>query len=322
MERKVTITQIAKEAGVSIATVSRVFNNKELHKVSPENRERLTRLMRKYHYMPNINALGLASHRSRMIGFLITSILGPIMNATVFENLTRCVYENNYSMIVGLSNWNPEEEKKTLSAMLKRGIDGLIWHPLKDSSITPEKRGLPVLSFSRDLGESSTPCVCTDEEAVGAMAAEYLFRRNLKTLYFIGCFADYHTPFRLEGWENTCQKYGCAMGKPQDVSYEISRLPETLLSKLSPENGYFCLNYRIALMLERAMAERGFRDCGNIVAYGDVTIADFFLRRLPLITPDSETIARTLFQTMLALIENNEVPRLQKIAPQLHLSEK
>ncbi len=321
MKKRITITEIAKEAGVSVATVSRVFNNKELHKVSRENRELLGKLMEKYQYSPNPNARGLASGRNRMIGFQIASILSPIMNATVFEALTRCAHENNYTIVTGLSNWDHQEEEKSIAAMLKRGIDGLIWQPLVASTTDlPMREKIPLIYFNKDLSPQ-IPSIGTDEEATGEMAAEYLIKHRIKNIFYVGSSTDYHTPFRLNGWRKACHDNNYPEAQMINVLPSVSALPEELLSEVVPGNGFFCTNYRIALMLENVMRNRGIESTGHIITYGDISITDYFLQKLPLIAPDSEKTAALLFQAILNRIDNKAVPLHQKIKPLLKINE-
>ena len=84
----VTIADIAREANVSIATVSRVINGTKA--VSPELKQRVMETVEKHHFMPNTFARGLAKDESSMIGVIVTDISNNVISTTI-KGITMCV---------------------------------------------------------------------------------------------------------------------------------------------------------------------------------------------------------------------------------------
>ena len=84
--RKVTIKDVAKEAGVSISTVSNALNGIDV--LRPDTKQHILEVARKMHYVPNLNGKNLKSQATRVIGLFLTSIKGPY-----YGELTNSIYQ-------------------------------------------------------------------------------------------------------------------------------------------------------------------------------------------------------------------------------------
>ena len=97
MDRPITIVQIAKESGVSIATVSRVMNGTA--PVSDATRERVNAVIRQHNYIPNAFARSLINRQSMTIGIIMPDISNPYFSA-MFSEFENAAHEANYSVIL------------------------------------------------------------------------------------------------------------------------------------------------------------------------------------------------------------------------------
>ncbi len=95
MKSNITITQIAQESGVSVATVSRFLNGKV--PVSADKKARIEAVVRKYDFTPNALARGLISKRTMTLGVILPDITNPYF-ATIFQEVQRCAAEEGYSV--------------------------------------------------------------------------------------------------------------------------------------------------------------------------------------------------------------------------------
>ncbi len=151
MKRKVTIKDVAKEAGVSIATVSYVLNNKE--SISPETIERVNRAIRDLNYVPDMSARSLVSKESKLIGVVIpqTEPGKQLMfnNPFYSEFLSGVEYtarQEGYHIIIS----GTDADKSYLEISAKRNLDGIII-----VGMYPEE-------FYKDLKKSNIPIVLVD----------------------------------------------------------------------------------------------------------------------------------------------------------------
>lgn len=120
---KVTISVIAKKAGVSSATVSRVLNNSPL--VKGETVIRVRQVMEQLEYHPNELARSLRSNATKTIGVVVSNILNPFFTAVV-RGIEDVANEANYNIMLCNSDEKPEKEIQYINALIAKQIDGLI----------------------------------------------------------------------------------------------------------------------------------------------------------------------------------------------------
>ncbi len=118
----VSIRDVAKRAGVSIATVSRAVNH--IPTVDPELAKRVWMAIDEVGYLPNTQARALVSGRSRMLGLIVSEITNPFFPELVqeFENLA---VAQGYEVLIGSTNYEPERTELLIRRMLQRNVDGV-----------------------------------------------------------------------------------------------------------------------------------------------------------------------------------------------------
>lgn len=124
--RKVTIVEVARRAGVSLGTVSRVINRAET--VGPELRERVLAAARALGYVPNPAARAIRSRSTRVVGVMVPDISNPLFGATVggAEDL---LYRAGYNMVLTNSRYEAAKEREILALFKSRQFDGMIVTP-------------------------------------------------------------------------------------------------------------------------------------------------------------------------------------------------
>jgi multiple sugar transport system substrate-binding protein len=118
-----TIKDVAREAGVSIATVSCTLSGRK--NVSPGARIKVLAAIEKLNYVPNESARKLKLHTSRDVGVLLTSI-DDLYHSEIFKGITRVIQENGFSVNIGFSNNQPRTEEKIVNDFISRGFAGII----------------------------------------------------------------------------------------------------------------------------------------------------------------------------------------------------
>jgi len=118
----VSIRDVARRAGVSIATVSRAVNR--IPTVDPVLAERVWKAIEEVGYLPNTQARALVSGRSRMLGLIVSEITNPFFPELVqeFENLA---VAQGYEVLIGSTNYEPERTESLIRRMLQRNVDGV-----------------------------------------------------------------------------------------------------------------------------------------------------------------------------------------------------
>src|SRR5580658_816934 len=118
----VSIRDVAKRAGVSIATVSRAVNG--ISTVAPALAERVWSAIKEVGYVPNTQARALVSGRSRILGLIVSEITNPFFPELVqeFENLA---VAQGYEVMIGSTNYDPARTESLIRRMLQRSVDGV-----------------------------------------------------------------------------------------------------------------------------------------------------------------------------------------------------
>jgi len=120
---RVTIVDVARKAGVSLGTVSRVINANE--SVGAELRARVLDAAGALGYLPNPAAQSMRTRTTRAVGVMVSDISNPLFSATV-SAAEEVLYRNGYNMILANSRDRPETEKAIITLFNRRRIDGMI----------------------------------------------------------------------------------------------------------------------------------------------------------------------------------------------------
>lgn len=173
-KRTVTSADVAREAGVSRATVSAVLNHSKY--VSPELAERVNAAVNRLGYRTNALARSLKMSRTQTVGVMVPSILAHFLAELVVaaeEALDLC----GYRILLSHSSENPERERRQLELMQERRVDGLLLVPASDANraaLAELVREIPTVVLDRRLAELGVDTVATDNAGGGYQAAVHL----------------------------------------------------------------------------------------------------------------------------------------------------
>ncbi|MFC4618287.1 catabolite control protein A [Camelliibacillus cellulosilyticus] len=215
-----TIYDVAREAGVSMATVSRVVNGNP--NVKPSTRKKVQNAIERLGYRPNAVARGLASKRTTTVGVII-----PDISSIFFSELARGIEDiatmYKYNIILSNSDHNKDKELHLLQTLLGKQVDGIVFMGgrLTDEHIEEfSKSPVPVvLAATVDKG-GKTPSVNIDYGQAAYDAASYFVDRGHKHIAaVIGPEGDpINGELKLEGYRNALQSGGIAVNDNMIVS--------------------------------------------------------------------------------------------------------
>jgi LacI family transcriptional regulator len=201
MTDRVTISDVARRAGVSLMTVSRVVNNKE--DVSPSTRQRVLEVIEELGYRPSSIARGLVTHRTCTLGVVVPDIDNPFFSGLV-RGAEDMAYNEGYSVLLCNTNEDPERELAVLHSLEEKQIDGLLLcsSRLSDDELYKVIVRFPavVLAF-RKLDDACVGAALIDETAGGRIVAEHLFGTGHKSIGLIfGPSISFSAIGRLQGF--------------------------------------------------------------------------------------------------------------------------
>jgi LacI family transcriptional regulator len=190
-----TIDDIAREAGVSTATVSRVVNNPEL--VKPETCERVEEVIRRLGYRPNIFARGLMRSRTDSVGILVSYLTNPYITAIV-DSIERTLSRNHTYLYLCNSNDDIRLEREYADELLRRNVDALIVVETpsfnrSDSYFVELEADCPVILVNEHVRTDSRHHIvaCEQEPGLGEALRHLLSRDRFPIALFVGNEKDY-----------------------------------------------------------------------------------------------------------------------------------
>ena len=171
---KATLKDVARAAGVSVTTVSRVLNNPAL--VTPDKQSAVLRSLENLDYIPNQLARSLVSRRSQAIGLVVPTISNPVFAPTIAA-IERELELAGYALLIHCCERDPAREFKQVRTLIERGVDGLI---LTGSVHRPElaaflgRNDVAYLSQDISLRLPLGPSIALDNAGAMARAVDYL----------------------------------------------------------------------------------------------------------------------------------------------------
>lgn len=175
----ISIAEVAKQAGVSPATVSRVLNSSAT--VKEETKERVLRVIRENNYTPNIAARNLSLQSSlNNIGVVIPDVDNPFF-CSVLKGVTQTADKYRYNTLLFNTDETPEREHRFLQTVREQNLKGIIMIPISErDSVTQEyltdleASGVPVVLVDRRIGDTDFDGVFTEDEQDSFRAVEAL----------------------------------------------------------------------------------------------------------------------------------------------------
>jgi LacI family transcriptional regulator len=179
-ERKqpVTMYEIARLAGVSQSTVSRVLNGKI--PVAPEKQAAVLAVMEQLNYRPNLAAQGLVSGRTSSIGIL-TRHLGSPFYGEMLRGIAQGLQGSSYHPVIGLGGVLPFEDENAMEMLRARQCDGFILalrKSLDDDYVRELAEEFPVVVLGRLIEGLESQCVLIDDRGGAYMATSYLIEKG------------------------------------------------------------------------------------------------------------------------------------------------
>lgn len=300
--KKVTIRDVAKQAGVSFKTVSRVFNNETT--VRPMTREKVLSAAEALNFSPNIFARQLSLGRSNTIGLVIFDFPRWSYYADVIMGVQRECQKHGFSVSVYSLTSASKEQLVTLRlAVLSRSLAGLVltapWSSNKRFLAQVDSWDISIACILSDNEDSIHPAVFNNDIEGARVRARYLL--SLGHLRFAIAAGDLHQPFvraRLQGTLEELNKAGIKSSDIAilygDVSFEAGyELGTEIINQPNKPTAILAANDLMAVGIMRRAHEMGVAipDELSIVGFGDLQVAGQVWPGLTTVSQDTEDMA-------------------------------
>jgi len=321
-ERAVTIRDVAKAAGVSVATVSSVLNNRNHTRISAETRAKVLEIAKKLGYRPRRVAQGLRKGLTYLVGLSVPlqpdSPLSPFFYEAVAGALKAAKESGWMVSILGFKD-RFEELALLKKAAEERFVDGvLLFDPQENDPRFPILKGnLPFVV----LGRTEDPEICTvdnDNIEAAKLATQHLIRLGHKRIAFIHISPSYFTAKdRLEGYRQALTEAGLPFRKELLVEaegyYGVEAGYRAMLSLLEqlrkPPTAVLAMDDTLALGCLQAAAEKGLKvpDDLAVVGFNDSAFSAHCEPPLTTVRIFADTLAYYAVDMLLRLVRGEVV---------------
>ena len=208
MSSRVTISTIAREAGVSKTTVSRYING-NYDFMSEATRSRIGDIIKKYDYIPNNVARSLKSKRSGLIGIIVHKINHNVASQTV-SGMQEVCEKNGYATIVCCSNDDPQTEDAAIRMCLNQQVDGIIISPCRDDQGCYQEiydRGIPIVLCLRRVSGWEHASVYVQHDMLIDTMMVHLRDQGFDKVRFIMDATTFHKQRMRDVFVNRAQEF-------------------------------------------------------------------------------------------------------------------
>lgn len=274
--KRVTIKQVAAEAGVSVTTVSHVLNDVPGLRVNPATRDRIHEVSTRLGYVPNGLAQSLRMRRSNTVGLVGDEIVTTPFAGKLVLGAQEVAMAHDAVLFVVNTGYRQQVEEREIEELLRRQVDGILYASMfhRALALPAQLASVPTVLLNAECATEGIPWVAPDEVAGGRDAAETLLAAGHRRLGFINNRDDIPASTgRLEGFRARMAEEGLS---PDDLAVTAAETDPAggysaamdLLARAERPTGIFCFNDRLAMGAYRAAAELGLRVPDDISIVG------------------------------------------------------
>lgn len=280
---KKTIKDIAREAGVSIATVSFVMNNKDKN-ISEATKKRVKDVMKKYNYIPNAMAGSLVTRRTGIIGLILPDITNPFFPG-IARGAEDRANEEGYSIIFCNTDDKIEVEEKYIESLTSKMVDGIIIAHSSNSDMMSEileRCQIPIILIDRDFDSRNVLGKVLVNNRDGAFkAVTHMIEKGYRNIaYLSGSLKTQTAMDRLNGYKEALV-HGNIVPSDDLIKFGEYRVEwgkqgiQELLKEKKDFDGVFCGNDLIAIGAMKELLRNGYKVPGDVgvMGFDDIYIA-------------------------------------------------
>ena len=324
MRKKVTSIEVARRAGVSQSTVSRVFSTGSPN-VSSDARERVLQASLELGYQPNVIARMMSTRQTNIVGIVMATINSPFYPYVLEKFLKELQAIQRQVLLFTASEDQSVDDLLPLA--LQYQVDALIITSATLSSemaAVSKQGGTPVILFNRSVHDPNVNAICADNVAGGRLAADALLDTGHTRIAFVAGNPDTSTSqdreagfaarLRERGYHELWRIQG-------EFTYESGfAAAHSLLNAPHPPDAIFCANDIMAIGALDAIRERGLRvpDDVSVIGFDNIPMAHWQAYQLTTISQEVDSMIQRTIALMLEKIATPDSPsRIEQVAGRL-----
>jgi LacI family repressor for deo operon, udp, cdd, tsx, nupC, and nupG len=308
-----SIQHVASQAGVSIATVSRVFNSPQI--VARDTRDRVRACAEALGYSPNVSARTLRTRRSRTLGVVLPTLLNPVF-AECLEGIAARAHQSGYAIVPLFSHYQLTQEADAIGQLLAHTVDGVILTVAsagRSASLARlQDHALPyVLAYNRHPGQ---PCVSVDGEAACAEVVAWLAGLGHRRIAMVSgtLNASDRARQRYRGFQRAADSRPSIRSELIEVPFmhaAQAALADRLVRPDRP-SALVCSNDLLAVRCLRAAALAGLRvpQDLSVVGFDGIALGEDLSPQLSTVVQPNREIGQTCVDWLVAALHDRVPP--------------
>lgn len=311
MQRKPTMSDVARLAGVGTMTVSRVLNASA--NVSEEAALRVQTAIDQLNYRPNELARALRGQRTRSIGLILPYLYDPFF-AMCGHAVTTVARQRGYSVTMTTSNEDPDTEYAEASQMLQRHVDGLLVIPANQGESRLNRALLgktPLVAFDRPLADPAFDTVLVHNQSGSKRMVQHLIEHGHKAITFMGLSRSLYTiNARFLGYRKAMTEAGLE----PDAYFQCETMESTLeairarLKQKKPPTAYFTSNTLATRYVFAALLQLGVHIPASaaLAGFDDFDLAELTSPPLTVVRQPAQEMGRVAAGQLFERLERGE----------------
>lgn len=315
--QRTLLEDVAREAGVSTASVSRVLNRAP--HVSERLRERVEAAIDRLGYVPDGTARALASRRIGAIGALVPTLDNPIFG-TMIDSLEQRLKRHDCRLLIATYRYDLDDELQALRTLIQQGLDGvvIIGHDHRPAMLTMlQRQRLPFLSCWHAHNDPEWPCIGFDNASPARRLAEHLITLGHRRLAVVTAptAGNDRARDRLAGFRQAAEAAGHPLPPDRVITVEYgiaqgAQAFESLMALAIPPTAILCGNDSLAFGVMLAAQRAGIRipDDLSVTGFDDLPQARFMSPPLTTVAVPAAEIGRQVADALVARIDGEHRP--------------
>jgi len=311
------IKSVAKEAGVSVATVSRAFSHPD--KVAKNTLKKIRKVAETQDYKPNSLAQSFRIRRTNTVVIIVPDLANAFFTKVLY-GIEAVSTEAGISLLLANSHDSIEIERNCLDLIQTRRADGIIQlgaRGLKDLVPKGSKSEIPFVQAIEVRDTKTNPCVFIDNTVASQLIVSHLISYGHKRIGVIsGQEKSDVTQQRLNGYKNALKQHGLQIDE-RIIEFGVfsvrsgEEITTRLLDRFDDLTALFCMSDELAIGAMRAVRKRGLDIPGDlsITGFDNIEISEYTTPPLTTITQPARRIGKLAMQLMLDLLRGEPLAK-------------
>lgn len=310
-----TIRDVAKDAGVSTATVSHVIN--QTKNITPAVVARVKASMQKIGYQPNSVARALRTGQTRTLGFIVPDITNPFFPQLI-QSVEAKARAQGYATVLLESGYDAKTEAQGLEFLIHRGVDGIIWIFSGSERVPTKPSSIPMVII--DYAPKGWASVRADDYEGGRLQAKFALEGgHRKVALLLGLLSVSSIQVRRKGFYDESQdKLELVVEVESPFSFD---LPKTIAQELVKHHQHYslliCSNDVLAIAAMKVLRRAGISvpDQVSVLGFDDTVLSEIVEPSLSTIAQPTEDISTIVIDNLLKQIQGIPVDKDPIIVP-------